>query len=43
MNLILVVNNDQGKNILFITDSLKALTLPEAIQLVQTKQIATGR
>ena len=40
MELILVINDTRGKNILFISDSLKAFTLSEAIQLVQAKQLS---
>ena len=39
MKIILVIENEKGKNILFITNSMQSLTLVEALQAVQTEEI----
>jgi hypothetical protein len=41
MKIILVINDDKGKNILFVTDEFKALLLKDAINLVKQQQIPT--
>ena len=39
MKIILVATNAQGKNLVFITDTLRAYSLPEALQLAKEKKL----
>jgi len=39
MKIILVATNSQGKNLVFVTDTLQACSLQEALQLAKEEKI----